>query len=237
MTTLPALPVPPPRRGSYLWLGKIGGAPEFHGTAAELAELEWSIREWPTMESTLSLLAQGAPLDPDACDPSMARALRCLVLKGHAEPTEDGRIRITLLGEMDYAADRPGELRLRALPAGWRLQMRILVCGGRDYADREKLAAFLADLRRTRGITHLIAGGARGADTMAAEWATARSIPCLAYMADWDGLGPKAGPIRNQRMLDEGKPDLVVAFPGGRGTADMVRRAREAGVETIEVRD
>lgn len=42
--------------------------------------------------------------------------------------------------------------------------------------------------------------------------------------------GKAAGPIRNQRMLDEGKPDLVVAFPGGRGTADMVRRAKAAGV-------
>ena len=115
--------------------------------------------------------------------------------------------------------------------------MRVLVCGGREYADREKLAAVLADLRRTRGITHLIAGGARGADTLAAEWADDQDIPSSIYMADWDGLGRKAGPIRNQRMLDEGKPDLVVAFPGGRGTADMVRRAREAGVETIEVQD
>jgi ABC-type sugar transport system substrate-binding protein len=36
-------------------------------------------------------------------------------------------------------------------------------------------------------------------------------------------------------MLDEGKPDIVVAFPGGTGTADMVRRARKAGVVVIEV--
>lgn len=113
--------------------------------------------------------------------------------------------------------------------------MRVLVCGGRDYVDREALAACLADLRQARGITVLIAGGARGADTMAEEWALAQRIPCEVFMADWEGLGPKAGPIRNQRMLDEGKPDLVVAFPGGRGTADMVRRAREAGVEVIEI--
>jgi len=39
---------------------------------------------------------------------------------------------------------------------------------------------------------------------------------------EWDELGKKAGPLRNQRMLDEGKPDLVVAFPGGGGTKDMV---------------
>jgi hypothetical protein len=47
----------------------------------------------------------------------------------------------------------------------------------------------------------------------------------------WAG---KAGPIRKQQMLDEGKPDLVVAFPGGRGTAHMVRIARAAGIEVIE---
>jgi len=54
-------------------------------------------------------------------------------------------------------------------------------------------------------------------------------------MANWAGLGRKAGPIRNQEMLDQGRPNMVVAFPGGRGTADMVRRARGAGVEVIEV--
>lgn len=47
--------------------------------------------------------------------------------------------------------------------------------------------------------------------------------------------GRAAGPIRHQRMLDEGMPDLVLALPGGRGTADMVRHATLAGVEVIEV--
>jgi hypothetical protein len=90
-------------------------------------------------------------------------------------------------------------------------------------------------LHQERGITLVIAGGARGADAMAEWWAKAAGVPRDVYQADWTGLGRKAGPIRNQRMLDEGKPDLVVAFPGGRGTADMVRRCREAGVEIIEV--
>jgi hypothetical protein len=54
-------------------------------------------------------------------------------------------------------------------------------------------------------------------------------------MAEWETLGRKAGPIRNERMLTEGKPDLVVAFPGGRGTAHMTRLAREAGVEVVEI--
>ena len=51
------------------------------------------------------------------------------------------------------------------------------------------------------------------------------------FPADWKVRGRAAGHIRNQQMLDEGRPHLVVAFPGGRGTADMVRRARAAGIE------
>ena len=113
--------------------------------------------------------------------------------------------------------------------------MRILVCGGREFADRQLLNDTLNGLRRERGVSLVIAGGARGADSMAQWWAKAEGVPCDVYQADWAGLGRKAGPIRNQRMLDEGKPDLVVAFPGGRGTADMVRRGREAGLEVIEV--
>ena len=62
-----------------------------------------------------------------------------------------------------------------------------------------------------------------------------RGVPFDVYMADWKRLGRKAGPIRNQRMLVEGKPDLVVAFPGGKGTAGMVTLARNASVEVIVV--
>jgi predicted Rossmann-fold nucleotide-binding protein len=113
--------------------------------------------------------------------------------------------------------------------------MRVLVCGGREFTDRQLLNETLNRLRQERGVALVMAGGARGADSMAEWWARDVGLPCDVYQADWAGLGRKAGPIRNQRMLDEGKPDLVVAFPGGRGTADMVRRGREAGVEVIEV--
>jgi hypothetical protein len=83
-------------------------------------------------------------------------------------------------------------------------------------------------------IDAVIEGDARGADRMAGEWARNHRVENIKFCADWEKLGRKAGPIRNQLMLDEGKPDLVVAFPGGRRTADMVRRARAAGVEVIE---
>jgi hypothetical protein len=113
--------------------------------------------------------------------------------------------------------------------------MRVLVCGGRNYTHLGRLYWCLDSLHHERGFTLLIAGGARGADTLAAEWAAARNVPFKIYMAEWKRLGRKAGPIRNERMLNEGKPELVVAFPGGRGTAHMTRIAREAGVEVIEI--
>lgn len=84
-------------------------------------------------------------------------------------------------------------------------------------------------------IRRVIQGGANGADLLARRWSEYKGIECLTFHAKWSRHGPSAGPIRNQQMIDEGKPDLVVAFPGGRGTADMVRRARIAGIRVIEV--
>lgn len=107
--------------------------------------------------------------------------------------------------------------------------MRVLVCGGRDYADSEAVNAALSRLHAKRGITAIIHGDAKGADALARQWAEANGIPHLPFPANWN-IGKRAGPIRNQRMLDEGKPDGVVAFPGGAGTADMVRRAKLTGL-------
>ena len=83
-------------------------------------------------------------------------------------------------------------------------------------------------------ITEIISGGARGADTLAEEWADENNIPKTIVKADWKTHGKAAGPIRNQQMLDL-KPNMVVAFPGGNGTADMVRRSKKANFEVIEV--
>jgi len=108
--------------------------------------------------------------------------------------------------------------------------MRVLVCGGRDFADREKLASVLDSLHAQRPFSTVIHGAAPGADTLAGEWAMSRGITVAAFPADWKGQGRAAGPIRNKRMLDEGHPDLVIAMPGGRGTANMVAQAQKAGV-------
>lgn len=113
--------------------------------------------------------------------------------------------------------------------------MRVLVCGGRNYDDGSTLSAVLRKLHDEAGIDVLIEGGAKGADYLAHVWATMNDIDTERYEADWDAHGTFAGPMRNKRMLEEGKPDLVIAFPGGRGTADMVKKARRAGVDVVEV--
>jgi len=107
---------------------------------------------------------------------------------------------------------------------------RILVCGGRDFADAAFLFGVLDMEAEQRPVVRIIQGGADGADKLARMWATSRFCAYSHFPADWRKHGKAAGPIRNQQMLDEGKPTKVFAFDGGRGTADMVRRAKAAGV-------
>lgn len=109
--------------------------------------------------------------------------------------------------------------------------MRVLVCGGRHFDDALTLGSWLGGIHKNHGpITLLIEGGAPGADFMARKFAEWQGIPVQTFEAEWDRHGRKAGPLRNRRMIVEGKPDLVVAFEGGKGTADMVRQAEGAGI-------
>lgn len=121
---------------------------------------------------------------------------------------------------------------------------RVLVCGGRDYEDwlyfKHQMFETIEPLSKY-GASFMdiiiIQGGAIGADFMAKMWAQEHNCPWkeTEFKANWIKYKKRAGPIRNQQMLDEGEPDLVVAFPGGKGTADMVSRARKAGIKIIEV--
>lgn len=114
--------------------------------------------------------------------------------------------------------------------------MRLLVCGGRNFDDWPLLDRSIRALIAMRSWPEaIISGMARGADEMAADWAKRNAITVLSFPADWEKHGKKAGPIRNQQMLDEGKPDIVLAMPGGRGTADMVARAKKAKVPVFDV--
>ena len=113
--------------------------------------------------------------------------------------------------------------------------LRIIVCGGRHYGDCNRLSAVLDRLHQERPVSHLWHGNARGADSLADEWGRKHpEISVHPVPAQWTKYGRKAGPIRNQHMLGQ-CIDLVVAFPGGRGTNDMIKRAENAGVEVLRV--
>lgn len=118
--------------------------------------------------------------------------------------------------------------------------MRVLVCGSRDFDDLKIVQAVLMGVYRHHPGIHVIEGGARGADRIARNFAVSQKWSGDTFLADWKMHGKGAGPRRNQRMLDEGKPDLVLAFVSkplteSIGTADMVRRARAAGVKTYVI--
>jgi hypothetical protein len=104
---------------------------------------------------------------------------------------------------------------------------RVLVCGGRDFTGRDFLFATLDMIHEDPGIQTVIHGGARGADQAADSWARMNQVERLVYPADWKCHGRAAGIIRNRAMLDCEKPDLVLAFRGGRGTEDMIRKAHQ----------
>lgn len=128
-----------------------------------------------------------------------------------------------------------------------------IICGGRSYgrvpAGLEPRAHYetLAWIERNRlvrvldaavdrlGLGRIAVGDATGADAFAVAWAEGHLIPFTVFAADWEALGKAAGPARNMHMLNETKPDFVIAFPGSKGTRNMVGLAEKAGVRVYRV--
>lgn len=110
--------------------------------------------------------------------------------------------------------------------------MIVLVCGGREFNDRDLLFRTLDALDPRP--TLIINGAYRGADWLASWYAQHRGIQYGEFPALWKHYFSAAGPRRNAAMLRL-KPDLVVAFPGGKGTADMIAQAQAAGVNVLQV--
>lgn len=136
------------------------------------------------------------------------------------------------------------------------MSLRVIVCGGRRFGEltehlplcdqetdrvrayREVAALYQAlnTLHDRHGIETIIDGGClTGADRHARAWAARREIDNVNYPADWRQDGKKAGPRRNTRMVADSEADVVVATPGGKGTADCVRKAVRAGLIVITV--
>lgn len=113
---------------------------------------------------------------------------------------------------------------------------RILICGSRDWNDFNSIKNYLQTLPKDSIIIH---GGCRGADSIAGYLAKQMGMEVQVYKADWTTHGKVAGPKRNQKMLDEGKPNCVVAFhndiSNSKGTLDMVTRAEKNGLDVFVI--
>lgn len=133
--------------------------------------------------------------------------------------------------------------------------MKLIVCGGRDYEDKMTVWSTLDRIAGCEGDTPIptipitivhgdcgrveVRDGKKvvvGADWLAREWAVCNWCNDVPYPANWTLHGRAAGPIRNQQMIDENRDaDMLIAFPGGRGTADCLRRARAAGIKVVDI--
>lgn len=129
----------------------------------------------------------------------------------------------------------------------------IIVCGGRSYgrvpaepfnyeraaeqarAERGRLFVIMRSAIERLGATRFVMGDATGADALAARWCQDNGVPFQVYPADWQQHGANGGPIRNRQMLEESLASAVIAFPGSKGTRNMVGLAERAGVRVIKV--
>jgi len=111
--------------------------------------------------------------------------------------------------------------------------MIVLVCGGRDFQGRNFAWNQLDDVHALEHIQLLVHGAASGADSIGAQWADRHGVQQVACPANWGYYDQAAGPVRNKAMLKL-RPQLVIAFLGGNGTADMVKQSKKAGIPVWE---
>ena len=138
-----------------------------------------------------------------------------------------------MITDIEVSVDDGGAVFLRdgtAAPPAATRPLRVLVCGGREFADYALVLAALTALN----LKVVIHGAARGADALAARAAMEIGVPQIACPADWNANPRGAGMVRNRQMLRH-KPDAVVAFEGGRGTANLVEVASGAGVTVYRI--
>ena len=115
--------------------------------------------------------------------------------------------------------------------------MTVLVCGSRRYKNKQRVYEVLDELLETYNITTIIHGNCEGADLLSDMWATERSIHVVPYPAEWFRRGRAAGPIRNTLMLETGRPDIVIAFPGNTGTQDLIDKAIKRKITVKKIFD
>lgn len=115
----------------------------------------------------------------------------------------------------------------------------VIVCGGRNYKNKENVYSILDTVNENiknnkeffQNNTELkiINGGANGADLLSKLWAKDREVQLEVFLADWNAYGKFAGPLRNKLMFESSKPEIIIAFNGGKGTKNMIELALDDG--------
>jgi len=149
-----------------------------------------------------------------------------------------GEKAIELLDLLDEFAGKKVKITVETLKEGQeKKKMRVIVCGSRFWKDVDIIRR---ELEKLPPDTIIIHGGANGADRIAGKIATQLGFKVVVFEAEWDKYGKAAGVIRNQRMIDEGKPDLILAFHNNilqsKGTKDMLLRGLHYGIPVKLIR-
>jgi len=112
---------------------------------------------------------------------------------------------------------------------------KIAITGSREWKDVQEIEKVLTNVSKDKSKKYtLIAGGAKGADTIAENIARKLKWDVIIHLPDWKQHGHAAGPIRNQLIIDE-IPDILLAFPmpSSRGTYDTIQKANKSNIKVI----
>jgi hypothetical protein len=112
--------------------------------------------------------------------------------------------------------------------------MRVIIAGGRDITDAD--AVYAAIKASGFAITEVVSGCATGVDTIGECYAKHYAIPVKRCPADWATNGRAAGPIRNDHMARHADALILVWDGKSRGSANMLRCAKERGLKIHEVK-
>ena len=120
-------------------------------------------------------------------------------------------------------------------------ELRIIIAGSRDFNDYELLKKSVIEIitKKTMlpDLTRIISGGARGADTLGERFANEMGLEISRFIPDWDGLGKRAGYVRNAEMakfaVEDNNDGMLIAFWDGqsKGTKRMIDLAKRYGLE------
>lgn len=113
--------------------------------------------------------------------------------------------------------------------------MKVIIAGSREF-PRDVFENAVANCGMLTEATEIVSGTARGPDTWGEAVANKLGIPVKRFPADWDGLGKRAGYVRNAEMADYADALLVFWDGASRGTKHMIDLARKRNLAIIEVR-